>query len=408
MKKYLALLVVLCVSVFVNAQGICPQYPWVKDSLNYFGNDSSLYPFYKKLDELKSGERKTVTVVQIGDSHIQADYFSGYIRQQLQKQFGNEGRGMIFPYRVAGSNGPVDYHTNSNCEWNAKRNVFPDKPMESGVGAFTINAIDTGCHISIQLDDDDSLNYAFNQFSIFADTGSTAFDIEVWDESDSVLLGKMNMQHPLQPYYNSVMLHDTVHSIYLHFTAKDSTQNHITIYGMYVSNNMPGVLFDMIGSNGAKYDHYNQSTLFAQQLSVLNADLIIVSLGTNDAYNKYYNDADFETQVSEFISTLQTTNPGCSFLITGPPDGYRYKKYKNPCVVLATNVLKNYAAGHQCASWDFYHIMGGYGSIYKWYKYGLAQRDWIHLTRKGYELQGQLFMNAFEKSYQHYELAQHH
>lgn len=391
----------------VNAQGICPQYPWVKDSLNYFSNDTSLNSFFKKIDELKNGTRKQVTVVQIGDSHIQADYFSGYIRQQLQLQFGNAGRGMIFPYHVANSNGPIDYHTNSNCIWESKRNVFPDKPMESGVGAFTINAIDTACHISILLDDDEGLNYAFNQFSIFADTGSTAMNIEVWSENDSVLLGKMNMQHPQVPYFNSVLLSDTVHAINLHFTASDSQQNHITIYGMYVTNNQPGVLFDMIGSNGAKYDHYNQSTLFAQQLADLKPDLIIISLGTNDAYNKYYNDADFEAQVNQFLQTLKSTDTDCSFLLTGPPDGYRYKKYKNPCVVLATNVLKNYAAAHQCAAWDFYHIMGGYGSIYKWYKYGLAQRDWIHLTRKGYELQGQLFMDAFKKSYDRYELEKH-
>ena len=46
------------------------------------------------------------TIIHIGDSHIQGDYFSGEIRMQLQSYFGNGGRGILFPYALAKSFGP--------------------------------------------------------------------------------------------------------------------------------------------------------------------------------------------------------------------------------------------------------------------------------------------------------------
>ena len=46
--------------------------------------------------------------------------------------------------------------------------------------------------------------------------------------------------------------------------------------------------------------------------------------------------------------------------------------------------------------------MGGLNSILVWQRFGLAKRDRIHFTGKGYLLQGDLFFNAFLKSYDHY------
>jgi len=55
-----------------------------------------------------------------------------------------------------------------------------------------------------------------------------------------------------------------------------------------------------------------------------------------------------------------------------------------------------------CGVWDFYSVMGGLNSIWVWNRFGLANRDHIHFTRKGYELQGDLFFNAFLKSYDNF------
>ena len=78
------------------------QYPFIDTAYNHLVNDTALNSFFQKLQELKDGKRQQLVIVQVGDSHIQADFFSGYLRQNFQRQFGNAGRGLIFPYRVAG------------------------------------------------------------------------------------------------------------------------------------------------------------------------------------------------------------------------------------------------------------------------------------------------------------------
>jgi len=82
------------------------KYTFIKKGLNKIENDSSLNSFYEKLYLLEKTKMSRVNIAHIGDSHIQADHFSGAMRQKLQVKFGNGGRGLIFPYRVAKSNEP--------------------------------------------------------------------------------------------------------------------------------------------------------------------------------------------------------------------------------------------------------------------------------------------------------------
>ena len=60
------------------------------------------------------------------------------------------------------------------------------------------------------------------------------------------------------------------------------------------------------------------------------------------------------------------------------------------------------AQEHQGAVWDLFEIMGGYQSIKKWELAGLAKRDKIHFTRKGYEFQADLMFDAIKRSYGDY------
>jgi lysophospholipase L1-like esterase len=43
--------------------------------------------------------------------------------------------------------------------------------------------------------------------------------------------------------------------------------------------------------------------------------------------------------------------------------------------------------------------MGGYKSIYKWYKAGLAAKDKVHFNGRGYSLLSNLMFDAIYRSY---------
>jgi hypothetical protein len=94
--------------LFVQAQEPVLQPDCLDVEANAFRGRETLFPFLQKLRALEAGLRPRVSVVHIGDSHIQADWFTGYVRRALQRRFGRAGRGLVFPYRAAGTHGPAE------------------------------------------------------------------------------------------------------------------------------------------------------------------------------------------------------------------------------------------------------------------------------------------------------------
>lgn len=404
MKKFLFIPFILLIFVRADSKAqtteeVTHPYTFIRDTLNYLINDSALSGFYKKLDELQNGTRDKIVVVHIGDSHIQADYFSGMMREQLQRKFGNAGRGLVFPYRAAKTNEPRNFTTSTNVTWEAKRNVFPKLPLPIGISGITIRTYDSSAYLDFNIQDADSLNYAFNKIKVFHYKAPDAFDLAVTDETQTNL-AYINSRITTPDFFTTeISLRDTTHNFQLHMIKSDSTQMQSMIYGVELENSQKGLVYDMIGVNGAMFAHYDSSVYFVDQLVSLHPDLVIISLGTNEAYTKYFTEHEFEENMDMLVSKIRAVVPDANFLLTSPPDGYRYRKYKNASVAKAVTVQKNYCEKNNAAYWDFYHLMGGFGSIYKWYTKGLAQRDYLHLTKAGYEIEGHLLFNALMESY---------
>jgi lysophospholipase L1-like esterase len=144
------------------------------------GNLPGLGGFLEELVRLENGERQTLRIVHIGDSHIQADIMTGAVRRCLQQQFGCAGRGVVFPYNTAGTNGPDDYAFSTNCTWTAKRCVFPDQPMPvglSGIGLQTFYA-----DFLLRLNFKGVLDCGFDRIVVSAPKGPEMFDLELYAE----------------------------------------------------------------------------------------------------------------------------------------------------------------------------------------------------------------------------------
>ncbi|MCD7850145.1 MAG: hypothetical protein LUH63_10660, partial [Parabacteroides sp.] len=98
-------------------------------------SSSSLLPFFDGLDSLRAGKDTVLTVVHLGDSHIQAGYYSGQVMRLLQAQFGNAGRGWIAPFKLSRTNEPDDYFISSAIrEWVAGRCIQANKKCPVGIG----------------------------------------------------------------------------------------------------------------------------------------------------------------------------------------------------------------------------------------------------------------------------------
>ena len=81
----------------VDEQKISRKFPKLSLIFNRIFNNSSLDSFYGKLQQLKKSEKGLVTIVHIGDSHLQSDNLTGVVRKGMQDFFGDAGNGIIFP-----------------------------------------------------------------------------------------------------------------------------------------------------------------------------------------------------------------------------------------------------------------------------------------------------------------------
>jgi lysophospholipase L1-like esterase len=386
------------------------KYPFVRIDQNKIVNDSLyLNAFYEKLWELKTGKRDRVTIVQIGDSHIQADVFSGTVRKSMQLNFGNAGRGLVFPYRVAKSNGPPSYKSSSSLNnWISKRAVFLNDPLPIGVSGFTIATTDTNAFVQIRVNDEGELDYGFNKLTLFHSKGPGFYDFSVCDEYNcslgyfDAMLGDSNI--------SSLEFKTPMHTFMLNCMPHDTSGKRAEIYGILLENGKPGVLYNMIGVNGAMYYHYNNSAYFLEQFAYLKPDLIIVSLGTNEGYANGFKPDFIQKNMDSLISKLKQTIPESQFIITTPGDSFKRTRkgyVKNPNMQEARNTVVNYCTVNKLPYWDLFEVMGGFGSMGKWFTTGLAAKDRLHFTNPGYELQGQLLSDAMLKGYENYVLLNH-
>lgn len=214
----------------------------------------------------------------------------------------------------------------------------------------------------------------------------------------------LELMSPLYgPYVSRVRLPYAVNTMTLSGYQATAAQHHMTLYGMVLDKQMsPGLLYHAIGANGAKVDHYLASQAFWVQLASLQPDLVIISLGTNEATLPGFRPEVFAADIAQMIARVKQASPTSSVLLTTPPDALKGRSHPNPAIVKAGVALMDLALSQGYAAWDFQHVMGGSGAIFTWQSHGLAQKDGIHLTKAGYELQGKLLYQALMEAYGRY------
>ncbi|MEO0341350.1 MAG: GDSL-type esterase/lipase family protein, partial [Bacteroidota bacterium] len=177
-------------------------------------------------------------------------------------------------------------------------------------------------------------------------------------------------------------------------------QKKAVIYGARLEDTQArGIQYHAAGVNGATYYHFLKGEYFLQQIPDLQPDLIIITLGTNEALQKRYEEGQIENTIDAFLQQIKATLPRTAILICIAPDALISKKYPASNIPKIRQQLIAAAQKHQTAYWDFYRIMGGQGSIRQWKSMDLAYHDFIHFTQKGYILQGGLLYEALRKTY---------
>lgn len=363
----------------------------------YRASNAPLLHFFKSLDTLiMRGDRK-VNILHIGDSHVQGGFFSNEVRVQFQKMMflGNGGRGLVFPYKIARTNGPWNYGIAYRGSWETTKSTKTRPEFPVGLTGYTAVTTDTNARITVFANHKGhNPHYTISRLKVLHETGEASLE--------PYLPNTQPIEVIRDSLFTEFILLEETDTVTIAFRKTYPHQRAFKLFGITLENEDPGVVYHSVGVNGADIPAYLRSEYLVPHVRLLQPDLIIISLGTNDAYTKGFNAPEFMKQYEQLLAKLLVAAPNTSVLLTTPGDAYRYRRYYNSNNVGARDAIFKIAKEQDLAVWDFFSVMGGPNSVYKWYKSGLATYDKLHLTQNGYRLQGKLLYEAIMRAYYDY------
>lgn len=375
-------------------------YPFIRynESRLHFGKDSAAFmKLYEKIDELRSGKRNRVTIVHYGGSHIQAGIWSEKLMDNFQAMGHFEGGGAwAFPYKIAKTNGPPFYISFSSGHWKRcrcalAREMCPNLGM-NGIAAITN---DSTTNFGVRLTPNNHLK-SFNTVRVYHNF-NTSFEIHLGEQAGL----PFKRTDDKKKGYSEFVFESNIDSINFQLIRKDTLQKDFILYGVSLENSGPGFYYAGFGVNGASSNSYLRCNLFVEQLKTLKPDLAIFSLGVNDTQGKDFTKAEYIANYDSLVAQIKKASPNCAFLFITTSDNYIRRKTSNKRPITAEEAMYDMMEKHKAGLWDLYAVMGGYKSIYKWYKAGLAAKDKVHFNGRGYNIIGQMMFDAINRSYQY-------
>jgi hypothetical protein len=320
----------------------------------------------------------TIKILHIGDSHLQPNNLTGSTRYILQKEIGNAGRGLIFPYSLAKTYGPNDYTFSSDVTWTSAR-ITKASTQSVGLTGISVKSTTTSGKVSWSTGKD-LLDYPFQKGQIlFEMQGCTACSVEV--------------NGVKRVYTNQTKVLDTLSFLVQKDTSTLKFQGgYFTLLDLVEETNLPGVIYNSTGVESATFTSYNLNPNFQKSVALIRPDFLLISLGTNESYRNW-NASYFNKEVNLCLDRIAEASPTTEVILVLPNENYKKingKYVYNVALDSVRNSLKNIAEQRQLTTYDQLEAMGGKGSMLEWLKQGLVNTDHVHLLRKGYQKQGEL------------------
>lgn len=376
------------------------QYPFIEtqeNDLKIYGN-KVWNQFFKKLDNQYSNGEDKINILHFGGSHIQADIWSNRMRTNFQHSnpYCNSGRGFIFPFRLIKSNGSPVIMSSHTGRWKGYRNSVNHHHGPFGLMGARAELLDTLSNINIWHKNPLSNYDSFNSIDVFFTDSSNNFEIKIIVDSNIKIDYKRDKGHI------KFKLSRLVDSLTIQIYRKKDIPSNFSFFGLLLDNENNGISYHSIGVNGASVKSYLRCIDFEQQLSLIQPDLVIFSIGINDAYEEDFSKESFYNNYDTLIQKIKSINPNTAILLTTNNDSYYMRKYPNKRALEVREKMLQLAQNKDLALWDMFQVMGGLNSIKDWQKNKLAKNDLIHLTYDGYNLIGDLLFEAFMKSFINY------
>ncbi len=401
----------LLLSLWLGAQ---QRIPYKRPAYDFIAYDSSqlVLPgssvyfdnFYRKLSRLIFEGDGKVKIMHIGASHIQAGMWSWAVRSGFESLAPSvQGApGFLFPFSIANSNHPYYYKSWVTGNWDYQRITDKEVKYPLGLGGITAIGSDTVAEVHFVFNPAAAISYRkFNMVTVFHNADDDSYRILLLPESNV-----LRQYTDVNAGKTVFILKQASDSLNIRFEKIDDSNSEYYFYGALTSNNLPAVEYYTIGINGANTASYLKAGLFSQQLCSFDPDLVILSIGVNDAAGNAFAEERYTNNYAALIQTIREQYPEVAILLTTNTDFYNYRAGHNPYAASVKTSMMTNAEKYGAAVWDAHTAMGGDRSINQWRSNGLAQKDRIHLTQEGYSILGSMLFEAILRDYEKFLVKQ--
>lgn len=342
---------------------------------------------WESLQQLEKGTRsQPLRIIQLGDSHTAGDYFTGRLRQRLQRQFGNAGIGWLTP----------GYITNQRSDQVLLRSLgkwtLSDSKVARHSGAFPLGGLfNTSSGNSIlEIKIKEPVASGDWQISIWQHSLQTSWSLALANGKVSKLPGQGD---PKANWRLSTQAINAAQIDRLRLLAPANGK----LGGVILDRQAPGITLDALGINGAVANVINRwdETSIKRQLEWRDPQLIILAYGTNEAFGLDLLPQTYEEELRRAIRRLRAAAPNAALLLVGAPSSAKSKPPNinggckiplPPSLIKVQNSQRRIARQEKTLYWDWAAMMGGNCGAQAWLKQKipLMRPDLVHMSAEGY------------------------
>ncbi|MDV5227128.1 SGNH/GDSL hydrolase family protein [Providencia rettgeri] len=339
-------------------------------------------PNLSRLDnKLKQGNQQ-IHIVQIGDSHTAADFFSGELRTLFQQRYGDAGPGFVPAISVPGQRTATINRKSDKQQWelfSSRKDERFDYPL-GGLVALPMKPTSRVQLVPLQ-----------------AAAGTYQLQALYQNSSGGQMFVSPASSSPISlPTTGNTWRFSTPVSTQLPAEVTVSNDSNLKLGGWLLRSNHPGVTLSALGINGATINMIDKwQPQWVETLAEMSPDMVILAYGTNEAFNDNLDLVAYQQNLREKIRQIRQRMPESVILLVGPNDSIKFShaascEAKMPVHLMnVIKIQKAIAAQENTLFWDWQAFMGGPCSIRSWAAQDLARPDNVHLSAEGYKKSAQ-------------------
>lgn len=360
-------------------------------------------------------------IMHYGDSQIEGDRITAFVRNKLQVRFGGSGVGLrpalqpydyVFSARQENSPNWKRYPIYGNVDstiTHAKYGVMGAfsryAPLVPDSVPFHQDSVLYEAEMNVSKS---NISYRrtreYDYLRLFYGNTRRPVQTLVLARGDTVLTDTLRSNCDYAVL--ECALPDSTSSVTLRFSGYDGPD----VYGIELASRR-GIIMDNIALRGSSGTIFTKSD-FQHSLKMyrdLNPSLFILQFGGNVV--PYIKDNKAIRRYGRWFGSqilrIQQMCPDAAILVIGPSDMSTKVKDKYVTYELLPQLvdeLTKVALDKGCAYWDMYEAMGGYNSMPSWVNAepALARPDYVHFSAKGARLVANMFYNSLLFEYNNY------